>query len=577
MKTISKIVIENFRSIKKIQINPRDINVFSGLNDTGKSNVLKALNLFFNDETDFQIPVKFLQDFSKVALASAQRARKQKQQIKIKVYFQPPASFPSLKKESDVFLERVFNRDGTSGFNYSTNDSKKQAQITRLFHKINYFYIPALKGVDVLRFLLGRIGEHQLISTEQISKLNDEVNKNLSDLKGILDLSDIPIKTSMGFPVLVRDFWEKLTVNTQYDQFNDLQGKTTEKSKPLQEEFYQIPLELRGEGVKSKYIPPLLKWIQKRNSNIYIWGIDEPENSLEFRKAQEVADLYFNQYAKDTQIFLTTHSFAFIFAESKNKQIVPLTFRCIRGYLGQTEIRPLEDLFRESSRIELAEETGALEIQKEVYEDWKEKDALLRSKEEMIRDLSEARKPVLLVEGDSDKKIIEIAWKKLYGHRVPFVIEGGGGSSYLKNFVKNPALKIANRDKVIALWDCDCRGFGDFQALRNNDHFNEISATEVKHKSSDIWGLLLPTPLFRQIYTDIISNNAQLQFLEMEHYFDDSILRRYMVIDQTFPNGVHALKKNRDLLLRSLSGLHKNDFVNFEQLFSKLKSIYGTP
>lgn len=575
MKTIHKIVIENFRSIKKIEINPQDINVFSGLNDTGKSNVLKALNLFFNNETDFQVPLKFTQDFSKVALASAQRARKQKQQIKIKVYFYPPASFPSLKKETEISLEKVFNRDGTVVFNYSTNNSKKQAQITRLFNKVNYFYIPALKGTDVLRFLLGRIGEHQLISTEEISKLNDEVNKNLSDLKDILSLSDISITTSMGFPLLVRDFWEKLTVNTQYDQFSELRGKATEKSEPLKEEFYQIPLELRGEGIKSKYIPPLLKWIQKRKSNIYIWGIDEPENSLEFRKAQEVADLYFNQYAKDTQIFLTTHSFAFIFADSKNSQVTPATFRCIRGDLGRTEVEPFDDLFRESNRIELAEEIGALEIQKEVYKDWKEKDTLLQSKEEMIRNLGEASKPVLLVEGDSDKKIIEIAWKKLYSSAAPFTIEAGGSSGYLKNFVKNPALKIANRDKVVALWDCDCRGFGDFQDLRNKNDFKEISAIEVKHNSSDIWGLLLPTPVLRSTYTNVSSNNAQLQFLEIEHYFDDSILQSHEVIDQTLPNGIHTLKKNRGSLLKSLNSLSKKEYINFELLFSKLKSLYG--
>ncbi|MDP3957734.1 MAG: AAA family ATPase [bacterium] len=575
MKTISKVVIENFRSIKRIEISPKDINVFSGLNDTGKSNVLKALNLFFNNETDFQTPLKFSQDFSKVALASAQRARKQKQQIKIKIYFQPPVSFPSLKKESGIFLEKVFNRDGTVGLNYSINDSKKQAQITRLVNKINYFYIPALKGADVLRFLLGKIGEHQLISPEEISKLNEEVNKNLSDLKDILNLSDIKITTSMGFPVLVRDFWERLTVNTQYDQFSQLQGKTTEKSDHLKVEFYQIPLELRGEGIKSKYIPPLLKWIQqKRNTSIYIWGIDEPENSLEFRKAQEVADLYFSQYAKDTQIFLTTHSFAFIFAEPKDK-IASATFRCIQGNLGQTEIKSLEDLFIEQSRIELAEEVGALEIQKEVYKDWKEKDALLQLREETIRGLSEARKPALLVEGDSDKKIIEIAWKKLFGSKAPFTIESGGSSNYLKNFVKNPALKIANRDKVIALWDCDCRGFGDFQDLRNKNGFNEISATEVKHNNSNIWGLLLPTPASRENYTDIASNNAQLQFLEIEHYFDDPILQAKGIIEQTLQNGVNTLKENRSALLSSLNSLQKNDFINFEPLFIKLKSLYG--
>ncbi len=575
MKIISRIVVENFRSLKKIELYPQDINVFSGLNDTGKSNVLKALNLFFNNETDFQTPLKFTQDFSKVALASAQRARKQKQQIKIKIYFQPPISFPSLKKEREVFLEKVFNRDGLPVLNYSTKDSKKQAQITRLVNKINYFYIPALKGVDVLRFLLGRIGEHQLISTEEISKLNEEVNKNLSDLKEILNLSDIKITTSMGFPVLVRDFWERLTVNTQYDQFKELQEKTTEKSDSLKEEFYQVPLELRGEGIKSKYIPPLLKWIQKKNTNIYIWGIDEPENSLEFRKAQEVADLYFGQYARGTQIFLTTHSFAFIFAKIKNHKIMSATFRCIQGNFGQTEIKSLEDLFKEQNRIELAEEVGALEIQKEVYEDWKGKDALLQSKEETIRNLSEARKPVLLVEGESDKKIIEIAWKKLYRRDAPFGIEFGGSSNYLKNFVKNPALKIANRDKVIALWDCDNRGFADFQDLRNKNNFNEMSPVEVKHNNSDIWGLLLPTPVSRKNYTDIDSNNAQLQFLEIEHYFDDSILESKKIIKQTLPNGIHVLKENKNSILDSLSTLTQKDFTNFELLFTKLKFLYG--
>lgn len=574
MRSIDKIIIENFRSIKRIEINPQDVNVFSGLNDTGKSNVLKALNLFFNEETDFQVPLKFSQDYSKVALASAQRARKQKQQIKVKVYFKPPSSFPSLRQDAEVFLEKVFNRDGTVGLNYSSGNSKKQAQITRLLNKTKYFYIPALKGADVLRFLLGRIGEHQLISSDEIGKLNEEVNKNLSDLENILGISQISIKTTMGFPLLVRDFWEKLTVNTKYDEFDNLQGKAAGKSEPLKEEFYQVPLELRGEGVKSKYIPPLLKWIQKRNSDIYIWGIDEPENSLEFRKAQEVADLYFNQYARDTQIFLTTHSFAFIFAKPENTQIASATFRCVREKSGQTTIRPLEDLFKEKTRIELAEEMGALEVQKEVYEDWRVKDTLLKSNEEIIRNLKEAKKPVLLVEGDSDREIIRVAWKKLYNQNTPFAIEKGGSSAYLKNFIKNPALRIANRDKVVALWDCDYRGFGDFQDLRNKNDFNEILPTEVKHNSSDIWGLLLPTPRFRNNYTNITSNNAQLQFLEIEHYFDDSILQKYGVIEQTLSNGIHQLKENRDSLLSSLSSLTKQNFTNFKSLFKNLKRLY---
>ena len=53
MNIIERIEIGYFRSFgeKSIKIeNLKDLNIFSGSNDVGKSNVLKALNLFFNDE-----------------------------------------------------------------------------------------------------------------------------------------------------------------------------------------------------------------------------------------------------------------------------------------------------------------------------------------------------------------------------------------------------------------------------------------------------------------------------------------------------------------------------------------------
>lgn len=43
---ITSIRIKNFRSIKNALIKVKDMNIFVGLNDVGKSNVLKALNLF---------------------------------------------------------------------------------------------------------------------------------------------------------------------------------------------------------------------------------------------------------------------------------------------------------------------------------------------------------------------------------------------------------------------------------------------------------------------------------------------------------------------------------------------------
>lgn len=48
MKLINKINIEYFRSLKSVHIeNINHLNIFSGKNDIGKSNILKALDIFF--------------------------------------------------------------------------------------------------------------------------------------------------------------------------------------------------------------------------------------------------------------------------------------------------------------------------------------------------------------------------------------------------------------------------------------------------------------------------------------------------------------------------------------------------
>ena len=50
---IERVEISYFRSLYKVDLRGvGDINVFSGCNDVGKSNVLKALNLFLNGFTD---------------------------------------------------------------------------------------------------------------------------------------------------------------------------------------------------------------------------------------------------------------------------------------------------------------------------------------------------------------------------------------------------------------------------------------------------------------------------------------------------------------------------------------------
>ena len=75
MVTIKSIHIKNFRSIVDKKIELSNFNCFVGKNDSGKSNVLKALNLFFNNKTDFGTEFDFESDYSRFAKRGQKQAR----------------------------------------------------------------------------------------------------------------------------------------------------------------------------------------------------------------------------------------------------------------------------------------------------------------------------------------------------------------------------------------------------------------------------------------------------------------------------------------------------------------------
>ncbi len=412
-RIIKKIVISGFRSIEHETIKCDPVNVFCGTNDSGKSNILRALNLFFNYQTDFLIGLKFSDDYNKVAFAKAVRATKLKQQIKIRIYINPPSSYKSLNKERDVFIERAFDRNGAMTEKYS-ND-KKKAFINRLFNKIQYIYIPALKGRDVLQYIMGLIGSYELIEQEDITALNDKISSKTEDLREILNTSHISINTFLGLPTLLSDFWEKLSVDTAYEKTDYINEniKGTGERKGLNPNFFKIPLTHRGEGIKSKYVPPLLDWLNQNNpGKIYVWGIDEPENSLEFSLCEELATLYYEEYSKTTQCFLTTHSLAFMNPAEDIKQ-KPQIFRCSKNEFGSTKTKLLADLFKEQDKFDLFDDLGALNVQKELIEKFRaykaERDQLksqIERLETQLNDIIGNTKCVVLTE-DKDTSLLE--------------------------------------------------------------------------------------------------------------------------------------------------------------------------
>lgn len=303
MIIIKSIHIKNFRSIVEETIELSDFNCFVGKNDSGKSNVLKALNLFFNGKTDFNTDFDFQNDYSKFA----KRGQKQAREVSISLDIVVPDTF----KESGVKQWRkVWRAEGLHSDNLSTL-FKAASKGNTLFDRIKYLYIPAVKSNEYFKDLLSDVYTSMTkAANSSLKDLNEKYSSQLQTLT--IDLSKqiqdvLKIHSAIQMPA---------NLNTL---FRDLSFSTSDKF------VKNIDLNHRGDGIKARHIPSILRYMQKNTENgrprgsvsgSYIWGFEEPENGVEYLSCYEMAAEFYS-YIDDCQILITTHSPAF-YTQSRN-------------------------------------------------------------------------------------------------------------------------------------------------------------------------------------------------------------------------------------------------------------------
>ena len=297
MITIKRIHIKNFRSIVDETIDLKDFNCFVGKNDSGKSNVLKALNLFFNNKTDFNTPFDFDSDYSKFA----KRGQKQAKEVSIAIEIVVPETFIEHGVKT---WKKTWRVEGLHSDNMDTLFKPASRGITWL-QRIRYEYVPAVKSDDYFKNLLGKLYESMTDAANSALKdLNDEYSERLEMLT--LGLTN-QLRQVLGMRSAIQ-----LPSNLS-TLFRDMSFSTSDK-------FVQgIDLSHRGDGIKARHIPSILRYLQdniekgrpKRSvGGAYIWGFEEPENGVEYLACFEMAKEFLT-YTNERQILVTTHSPAF--------------------------------------------------------------------------------------------------------------------------------------------------------------------------------------------------------------------------------------------------------------------------
>lgn len=316
---IKSIKIKKFRSIKSLtrELNPTHLNILVGQNDKGKSNILRALNLFFNGETDIGKKFRFDDDYC----YHSNTGKGSKIEIRIDLEIHPPKS--RFKNPEPVIWTKIWKRDGSvssAKINIETGDElEPKDNVYKWLDKIRYRYVPAIKGQDYFSALMGELHDvlnetHFDILSKQgddfikgIQHVTESITTELDNQLGIRNSIQVPSDFRLLFSNL--DFGTKINDNTYH-------------------------LKQRGDGVKVRHIPVILKYMSEKEKSISIpgyvkpdtiWGFEEPENNLELKFAFELAKTI-KEYSRDIQIFITTHSPAFYALDTDDKDGVNTYF-----------------------------------------------------------------------------------------------------------------------------------------------------------------------------------------------------------------------------------------------------------
>jgi len=302
---ISRIIIKKFRSIEKADIWISSINAIVGQNNSGKSCLLRALNVFFNYEKEEQAFLSGVHTFATRSIA------------KIEVHFdnfdvdKTPYKFINNDKimiESSIQLSAkgckrtIKYKSGNSWVtdNECINEIKKQ---------IEFILIPPNRDARALELMENSV--LQLLVEEKMKEATvtrDNYTVKFRNAITYLEttaLNKIAVDAKAEFPVD-----KPFEIKIKYSKDISYKDFLSDVSISIEESGLSHPLIECGSGIQSLTIISLYNLLGKARDENIIIGLEEPETNLHPQAQKELIG-YFKKLVETgniLQLFFTTHS-----------------------------------------------------------------------------------------------------------------------------------------------------------------------------------------------------------------------------------------------------------------------------
>lgn len=324
MSIIKEINIDRFKSCRKVKIlDIDDFNCLSGKNNSGKSNILRALSLFFTNEIEPGLPFDIKRD------CNSRTKEKREVTISVRIVLDEDIGIQKTLKNiqdkipRDSSIKKVYEVDRTNMQSYSTryfvngnefnNDDKHY--VDTYLNLFNFRYITSdrtpkkaleenlLELQAELKFRLSKKTSELTIQNNlmemlqnQVHILFEPVSKEIQESDEIISNVDITIPNELT----------ELLNSAHYLITNSDGGIFNEKD--------------QGHGIQNMLLFTILYLVDKNFHRKFgwkiatIWAIEEPESFLHFNLENQLA-LYLQKIISENknrfQHFVSTHSDVF--------------------------------------------------------------------------------------------------------------------------------------------------------------------------------------------------------------------------------------------------------------------------
>jgi len=315
MQLIKSVEVDHFRSIHTPQtVEMGHFTAIAGLNNSGKSNLLRALHLFFTGNTEPSVNFEFSKDYNLYDVKSKKRAK----DIRVTVKFDLPKHVQfrkGLEHVKDLLgrefsITKAWSRNITmpkyllGGEELRLED---RAKIDQFLALINFRYIPnRVLPLDIVH------NEHSALRDAIIRRLRRRLGKQDEMFAKLKETSETLVER------IEKDLRNATNVDgVRLDMPSSWQDFVFALGYKLTSEGIEFDDSVQGSGVQSLLMLQTLALIDKDYYQQFgwkqasLWAIEEPESSMHTSLEAKVAS-FLAQLATESdgrlQIVGTSHS-----------------------------------------------------------------------------------------------------------------------------------------------------------------------------------------------------------------------------------------------------------------------------